>query len=566
MAEKSNYRIVLVIILGAFLPLLFMDCANQLPPGGGQVDTTPPEIVGTYPENGAISFSDNHIEIEFSEYVEKRTFQEALFISPAFQGQMEFEWSGHSVRVNFPEKLKENITYVVTIGTDVVDLNNKNRLAQAYSFSFSSGNKIDRGVAYGKVYSNTPSGIMLFAYSLDSLNINPSTVKPKYISQTGKQGEYSLRGLAFGKYRIFAIKDEYRDLIYDIGTDSYGSPFRDVELSEKDSLVKGLDFFLTREDTAKPRLLSAAMTDRYHLLVSYSEPVDSTLYLSKNFVLIDSTLNKTIQPVFAFQGRGKRNEMVLAIKENLSEPNNIFLFAKELRDLSGNSTGDDYTRITVTDKPDTSAPLIIKTIPPDRASGVETMHPRISFFFDDGFDSLRVRSSAISIADRSGVRYPFSISFIDDASFNINILADLKPRQDYYITLPLNSFTDVAGNKIDSVYKYSFTTFTGTDFSGVSGTVVPASDMSPKNIIVVLQDAENARRIYKKKTGEKLDFDFSRVEPGKYIIWSFQSRDSSVNYNYGKPWPFKPADRFTVSPDTLNLRARWPVSDVTVSY
>lgn len=565
MAEKSkvirDWSGILLILLLLFLA----GCANQVPPGGGAVDTTPPEIVSVYPENGTINFSDDHIEIDFSEYVDKPSFQASLFISPTPEGQPEFDWSGHSVRVNFFEKLNPEITYVVTVGTDLVDLNNRNHMAQSYTFSFSTGNQIDRGIVEGKVFSKAPAGTMIFAYSLDSANINPSKNKPKYVSQTGKKGEYRLSGLAYGGYRIFAVKDEFKDFLYDIGSDSYGVPFSDITLNLRDSLFAGLDFQLTTEDTAKPRLLSAAMTDRYHILTGFSEAVDSTLYRNENFFIIDSTTNKVYDPAFVFLGRGKRTEMVIALKDVLSDQNNVFLVAKSLKDLSGNETRDDYTRITVTAKPDTSAPVMIKSIPPHRDMQVPTAMPEISFFFDDGFDTLLINDKTVSVTDRGGNKYPFQTRFYDAASFYVKILADLKPKTDYYISLNFKGIKDAAGNRADSLYKYAFTTFTGTDYSGVSGQVaVKATDSS--DTYVVLQNTENEKHTYKQKTGKKNQYNFDRVEPGKYIIWSFKSRDKSGNYNYGKTFPFKPSDRFIVSPDTLNLRARWPVSDVNLSY
>ena len=41
-----------------FLALIFLiSCANQLPPGGGEVDSIPPEIISSYPENGTTNFA-----------------------------------------------------------------------------------------------------------------------------------------------------------------------------------------------------------------------------------------------------------------------------------------------------------------------------------------------------------------------------------------------------------------------------------------------------------------------------------------------------------------------------
>jgi hypothetical protein len=116
---KRTTKKIKYILLG-LLGLILSDCANQLPPGGGEVDRIPPRVIETYPENGTTNFHDDYIEFTFSEYVEKRTVKDAIFISPAIEGELELDWTGTSVQVNFPEPLRDSVTYVVTLGTDVI--------------------------------------------------------------------------------------------------------------------------------------------------------------------------------------------------------------------------------------------------------------------------------------------------------------------------------------------------------------------------------------------------------------------------------------------------------------
>ncbi|MEI7811310.1 MAG: Ig-like domain-containing protein [Ignavibacteria bacterium] len=567
MAQKTNVKIIFRIILLVCCSIILTDCASQLSPGGGDVDIIPPEITDVYPANGTTNFQDDHIELQFSEYVDKTSLQAAVFISPAFDSPLEYDWNGASVNIKFPEKLKDSITYVFTIGTDLVDLNNHNRMAKAFSLKFSTGGRIDRGMIFGNIYDENPSGTMLYAYTVNFADtVDPSKMKPVYVSQTGKDGAFQLPGLAFGyTYRIFAVKDEFKDFLYHIGDNHYGAPYRDVILSENDSLFKNLNFFLAQEDTISPRLLSAAMTDRFHILAEFSEPVDSLLYPADNFYLSDSTADKKIIPKYCFRGRGKRNEMVLSVADSLSEHNNIFLIANNITDKTGNKTNFDYTRLTVTAKPDTSAPVLIKTIPPDRSNNIDVKSPGFSFFYDDGFDSLKLRQS-VNASDKAGAALPIKISMIDDASFTVRIMAELKPGTDYSITINLKNLSDAAGNRTDSVYRYTFATFSGQEFTGVSGIVIPGAGMTDNNIQVVLQNIEKDKPVYKKKTGKKHEFDFNKVEPGKYQIWSYQGKDSASGFSFGRPYPFIKSDRFIFYPDTLNLRARWPVSDVIIRY
>ncbi|MCU7496468.1 MAG: Ig-like domain-containing protein [Ignavibacteria bacterium] len=565
MARQTGSKVIRLLI-PTLLALFLCSCASQLPPGGGPVDRTPPEIVSVYPENGSTGFKDDSFEVTFSEYVDRRSAQDAIFISPAIEGQLEYDWSGKTLRVKFPGKLRDSMTYVVTLGTDLVDLNNKNRMAQAYSFSFSTGQGIDKGVVEGKIYTGDPSGVMVYAYPSKGKEINPSKDKPEYISQAGKNGTYRLLGMAPGTYRIFAIKDEFRDLVYNVGEDLFGAPYRDVTLSKKDTLFSNLDYFLSKEDTARPRLVSAAMTDRFHILVGLSEEFDSTIINTQNFSIFDSTAQKELKPLYAFKGRAKSTELILALKETPGEQDNVYLWAKRISDRNGNTTLNDYVRLTTTAKPDTSAPKLLQTKPSPGAGGVETSGAEFSFYFDDGFDSLQA-VKGIYASDRSGKKIPVRVNFPDNASFKVLIPSELKARQQYSVKVDLSGIVDAAGNRTDSVYTLSFTTSNGMEFTGVSGVVNPDSGMHDSSLVVVLQGLEKEKPVYKKRLEKrKRDFNFNKVQPGKYRIWSFEDRDNTGLYNAGKPFPFKPSDRFTVYPDTLNLRARWPVEDAHIDF
>ncbi|MFC2136086.1 Ig-like domain-containing protein [Bacteroidota bacterium] len=267
------------------------------------MDKIPPEIIEVYPEIGTTNFSDDYFEITFSEYVDKRSVKDAIFISPAIEGELEFDWSGKSLEVSWEVTLRANTTYTVSVGSDVVDHNNRNRMAETFNLIFSTGNEIDKGMISGKVYDEKPAGVMVFAYRKSDSLFNPSEVKPDFISQVGEKGDYKLIGLADGDYRILAVRDEFRDFLYNVEQDQFGSPFTDVKLTDIDSTFVNLNFFLAIEDTTQPHLQSAVMTDRNHILVEFNENIDSTLLSTDNFSVVDSTTNTEYLPKYFFKGQ-----------------------------------------------------------------------------------------------------------------------------------------------------------------------------------------------------------------------------------------------------------------------
>jgi hypothetical protein len=555
---KEKIKYLFPLITG----IMLSSCALQLPPGGGEVDKIPPKITEVYPANGTTNFKDDHFKVKFSEYVDKRTFQDALFISPAVEGSPDYDWTGTTVDVTFSNKLKKNKTYVVTIGTDLVDYNNHNRMAQAYSFAFSTGDRIDKGEIKGRVYDEKPDGILIFAYEKGDSTVNPMVRKPDYISQTGKNGAFKLMGLAPADYRVFAVKDNSGEYTYKPDQDEVGIPYSDITLTKSDTLFTGMNFFLTKLDTIKPRLVSAIMTDNYHMLLNFSKEIDSTTMRSNNFYFIDSTSKKTSKPVYSFKGNTKPTEMVLVTNDNFQEKDEVYVFADTVRDKIGNYYTNDFTSVTISEKPDTTKPGIYKTIPRANSGSVDFKDAQISFYFNDAFDTSAVKK-LISFSDTSGNKIVHKIKFMDNASFVISPLKELKANTYYLIKMKLNGFKDAAGNSYDSLYQFKFKTINGLDFTGVTGTVINAN--MNKNPQIVLQGIESEKMTYNKSVSNT-QFDFERVQPGKYFLWGYYDTDSTKTYTYGKPFPYKPSEEFFFYPDTLNLRPRWTVTNINISF
>ncbi|WP_337871957.1 Ig-like domain-containing protein [Ignavibacterium sp.] len=545
-----------IIFVIASMLFLFISCANQLPPGGGDVDTTPPEIIYSFPESGTTNFKENYFEVEFSEYVDKRSFREAIFISPAIEGEIEIDWTGRTATVSFPKGLKPNLTYVVNIGTDVVDLNNRNRMASTFTLTFSTGNEIDRRKISGKVFNKDADGTLIFAYMMKDDTTDYLLSKPDYLSQVGKDGTFVLNGLASSQYRIFAVKDQFKDLIFQSDQDMIGIPYQDVFLSKDDSVFSDLNFFLFKADTVKPRLLEALMTDERHLIAKFSEEIDSTAVNIDNFRIVDSTSNLISNILYAYKGSGKKEEIVLVPEEKLNPSEQLYLLADKMIDLSKNETDSDKVSILISDRPDTISLKIIKT-EPVQYSKVDFMNAVIFIYFDDAFVKGKI-INAIQFTDSIGNRVPFDISFPDDATLLIKPLINLKADYGYMIKLNLNYFEDANGNKTDSVYQMKFSTISGLEFTGVSGKVSSADS----NLVLVLESNSKPEKKFFIKSDTNLNFSFERIEAGAYTLWAFVDKNNDRKFDYGWFNPFRFSEKFYIYPEVLNLRPRWSLTDL----
>lgn len=233
-----------IVLFGFFL---LYGCANQLPPGGGEIDKIPPVISETYPIEGTTNFNEEYIELTFSEYVDKRTVQEALFFAPSIGNDTEFSWSGTTVRVYFNSELKKNTTYTVSIGSDVKDLHNSNKMESPFSLVFSTGPKISKGKINGIVFSNDAENVFVFGYKMGNKMPDIDSVKPDYISQVGTNGKYSFAGLAEGKYLVISIIDKIRNQVFDKDEDLYNLSWKPVELENDSVEINNVDFILMKE-------------------------------------------------------------------------------------------------------------------------------------------------------------------------------------------------------------------------------------------------------------------------------------------------------------------------------
>ncbi|HTX18436.1 MAG TPA: Ig-like domain-containing protein [Bacteroidota bacterium] len=548
--------------------LLLAGCAGQRLPEGGPIDTVPPEILEVYPSPNSTNFEGQQLSFRFSKYVDRRSVEESIFISP-FVPDVEFDWSGKEVELDFPHPLKKNTTYVVTIGTDVVDRRSPpNRMAKAYTLAFSTGSQIDRGEISGRLYDAKPSGVMVFAYRLDGIladTLNPMKQKPDYITQCGNKGEYSLSHLAFGRYRLLAVRDEYRNLLYDPETDAMSTAPEDIALEASDSLRKGVNFQLTSEDTTAPRLLDAVATDARHVELKFSEALDSSSVAAGGFSVSDTGGARQV-PVVDFFLHSENRALVTLLIAPASADSELKVAAPSVKDLAGHTINPlaMSKQFEKSALPDTFPPRLL-------AASVADSLTRISLdgsFRFDFSDALRRETAehGILLAGQDSVPLPTKFLWSSSASVVVAPVQPLQPNARYTMRILFDSLVDRSGNHLrDSTKRFTLRTIDPDQLSSIEGTVLDADTSRVDRYIVV---AENSREQSKKPvqlvTHRGAKFLFSQLKEGEYRLQAFQDLNLNGVYSSGRPYPYVPAERFSVFPDSIKVRARWPVDRVVI--
>ncbi len=549
-------KVTLIILV-----LILFGCANQLPPSGGEPDRIPPEIIEIYPPNGTTNYNENYFEITFSEYVSKSNVKESIFISPYLENGFDLSWSGRTLEVSFEDTLKKNVTYTVTIGTDIKDVNNSNRMANSTVFAFATGDKIDTYQISGKVYDEIPEGVMVLAYRNASDTLNPKHTKPDYVSQTGNDGTFNFLGLGEGTYRVYALKDEFKDLLYKVEQDKFGTAITDVILNSTDTVFTGLNFQLTREDSTEPALIDAIMVDKNHIVLEFSEHIDSSQISTANFSIVDSTSGKEVTPTYLYTGQAGARKMFLAISDSLDPEVEWYLNSKNIRDLAGNISLPGSNQIFVNEEPDTIKPKVVKKVTRYDKNTIGLKDKTIGFVFNDGIRRDDIEKF-IKIVDKTEQTISFNASFFDDGWLQVTPTGKIKDGTEYKIEIVLDKVSDIAGNKGDSVFTYKFKTVSELDFSGAQGEVF---NTESKNVNIVLNGTGKEKTNYSAKVEEN-KFNIENVLPGKYLIWAYEDKNENGLYDAGSIEPFSYSEKFVYYPDTLDLKARWPVGDIYIKF
>lgn len=566
--RHSAYPFVILAVIwtGFFL----LSCAGQIPPGGGPVDLIPPAIIRTVPDSGAVHVTAPVVELEFSKYVDRRTVEESIFISPHV-GPLEFDWSGREVRISFRDSLRAATTYVVTVGTDVVDVRGRNRMAATFGLAFSTGDSIDQGRIRGRIIDDKPEGVMVFAYRLEGRmadTLDPSHTRPDFLVQSGTGGLFSFTNLAFGTYRLVAVRDEYKNMLYDRGTDQYGVTTGDVLLTARHPEANGVWFQLSREDTVRPFLSSARAVDRSRVQFRLSEQIDTARFAGGHIVLTDTTTGAPVPLALRYLPRSSPAVAFLVTATPLDSGRTYRLTVAGLFDRAGNplDTANASTTFSVFVGRDTTRPGVSVGGLRDSVKDVDPWDPIDLSFTEPVLQPAA--SAGIVLLDSAGAVVSTGRAWLTASDLRVTPGVPLLSRAWYQLRVRLDSLRDYQGNSWrDSTMRVHFQTQDLRMTGIVGGTVTDTHPADSSAVVLTIRSIDlTPARQRAMRLKRPSPFLFDRLREGKYVLGAYRDRDGNGEYSYGLPHPFLPAESFTLSPDTVKVRARWNVEGVRVPF
>ena len=539
---KKRFSPLVIAVSALFAPLFFTPgCANTTQaPSGGDKDTIPPYIVYIDPLPGAVNVPvhDSKFVFEFNEYVTVKTASN-IFLSPPQQKPPKNKIKGRSVVVWFEEDLDSNTTYTLNF-TDAIADNNESNMFPGYTYVFSTGPAIDSLMVTGTVQDcNTLApvkGATVLLYK-DHADSAVFLKRPYAAAKTDDWGYFCLPFIADTTYRIYAIKDNNNNNIYDPDTETVGfvdSLIRPV-LVANDTLPEMLKYDM--KDTLECR----ARKSEYELNLFREKP--SKQYLVNKERVHDRTAYITFMAPNAYidslwVGGYRHNQVItqfsilqdsleIWVNDRRPAPDTLHLYVnyRKTDSLGVLKPALEHLKLTMPEGKRTLAKMSRKNIKKDDTTCVVTVNAApetveqngIQFEFKypiihEMFDSIVFKS--ISPRQKEAIE-EFTV-VQDTTNLRVFVLRPVNPFQmgyDYNIKIPHRAFRDINGFYSDST-EVKITLPKDESLSGITANL---SGVDRKLIVDLLgEKRDKVLRSYIIESDCTLAFPY--LKKGKYCI------------------------------------------------
>ena len=357
------------------LPLILMlviigySCASMGTPDGGPYDEMPPKFVGSNPGMRAVNVKSQKIELEFDEFIKLEKAAEKVVVSPPQLEQPEIKVVGKKVALELFDTLKDATTYTIDFSDAIVDNNEGNPMGH-FTYSFSTGGTIDTMEVSGTVLNAADlepiKGIQVGLHK--NLNDSALTTLPfDRVSRTDSRGHFIIRGVAPGKYRIYALMDGNQNYLYDSKTET---------VAFSDSIIIPSMMPATRQDTIWKDTLT----------IDTIKTVNYTRFMPDDIILRAFKEENTRQ-YFSRSQRDKENHFILKFSAK----------ADTLPTLTG--LNFDATDAFVIE-PNEGNDSICYWIKDSLVYQMDTLEVQMDYLYTDSLDQLVPKTDTIYLANK----------------------------------------------------------------------------------------------------------------------------------------------------------------------
>ncbi len=525
---------------------LFAACATPVMPTGGPVDRTPPELVRSVPASDSVMVRTDRLLLEFSKPIEEASLRQAVDIVPDFPSPPRVSARGHRAEIVFPTELRENTTYVITIGTQLRDLRN-NRLPAPITIAFATGPQLDTGEIRGWVQ-DPASGegvpdIQMFAYALADTTAtppDPRTTEPDYRTETDNQGRFVFSYLRDQPFFVAAVEDLNRNRRADPG-ERFAAPFEPAVVptpADAEETTPPLPLFMTSVDTLRPEPLRVRPISDSRFALRFTESIMLVERTPAAFAITDSLTGSSIEVRDVYADTDPAQIVIHTTAMSRSRHLVDVAQPSAVRDSAGNFVRPSSLTFTPSAAPDTARARFV-AFEPAGSDTLRTLLPSqpasIRFSQPPADPGAPERISAVTM---DGDALPIDVSTRDGARYEV------IPEQQMPFRL--------AVSMPDSVYTMRYMPLPADSLGDVTGRVVDI----PEDVPVVVEATTARGEVVRVNADPDGTFVIRGLPAGVANLRVFADSDGSGTWSGGLLAPYRPPELLTLVTN-VRVRARW---------
>lgn len=604
--DVISLPVLLSLLMACLITPMLYSCAKMGAPDGGWYDETPPHVVGAMPAEKSTHVSKRNIRINFNEFVKIDNPTQNVVVSPPQLEVPEIKGEGKSINVKLIDKLQPNTTYTIDFSNAISDNNEGNPLGN-FTYSFSTGNHIDTLEVAGYVVQAADlepvKGILVGLYA--DLSDTAFKTKPMLrVSRTDSRGHFIIRGVAPGKYRVYALQDadgnysfnqrsEMLAFNHDIIEPSFRPDVRQDTLW-RDSLhiesIAQVSYTHFLPDNICLRAFNEIVTDRHLLKSERPEPNHFTLYYTygdsvlpnirglnfntKDAFVVESSAHKdTVTYWLRDTALVNQDTLKMVVTQNITDSTGVLRqqedtltllakvpYAKRLKDKQKafdewkkkqdklKKRGEPYEttmpeeplKLEITPSGDMDPDQNISIVAKEPLKDVDTNHVRL--FSHPSGDSLWYKE-------------PYELKRISNEEFQVK--AAWKPGTEYSFEADSTAFETIYGTmsgKLKQGLKVR-----GED--AYASLIMTISGMQGRHIIAQLLDGQS--KIVKQSFTDNGQAEFYYLKPGKYFMRIIVDANNNKKWDTGNYDTNLQPEEVYYNPDEIECKAKW---DLTLTW
>jgi uncharacterized protein (DUF2141 family) len=509
------------------------NCARVGRPTGGKKDKEPPISISANPDFNTVNFNENKIVIFFDEYIKFKDLNQQLIISPPLKYTPEISPQGYpakKITIKIKDTLKDDVTYTLNFGNAIVDNSEGNPLKR-FKYLLSTGAFIDSlsvsGFVKDAYLMEQPQNISVLLYIADS-TYNDSIIykkKPNYITNTLDSIRFLIANIKSGRYHLFALKDNNKNLLYDPSEDKIAFLKAPVDAS----IDSSFQLVLFKE---KPSFIikNISQLSKNHLIIGFAgDYIDFLKKVEdKNGKRVNYTYfkDKETDTVHLWYNDVSSDSLVLSLKQN----DTLIKHFQRLRSKEIDSL------------------VLSKNIK-------SSINPLDSLFVMSNIPLLTIDKKKIQLLNKDSIFIPFNI--VDENKSN-RFLVDFKQKEDETYTLSLfpEAVTDYLGHQNDSL-QFVIKTKKLEEY----GEIVFKID-KPENHFIFELITNTGKLVSRKIVYNLKEVRFKFLKPDKYKLRVIIDTNNNNKWDTGNYLNDIMPEKVIYFDKELEIRANWTISEI----